>query len=303
LKRKVLISGGTGLIGQALTALLLSRGYEVAHLSRRANPFVRAKAFKWAPHKNYIDENAFEGVTDLVHLAGAGIAEKKWTKARKEELIYSRIKTAELLHATLEKQNMKLLSFTGACAVGYYGAVTSEHIFTEVDKHADDFLGTVCHVWEASYRPIADLGIRTNIIRTATVLSDKGGALPKLVAPIRSGLGAPLGTGNQYVPWIHINDIAGIYLKAIEDEKMQGPVIAAAPQHTTNEELMRDIAGCLKKKLWPLNVPAFVLKLMLGEMADMVLEGSRVDSGKIIRAGYEFQFTTREKALENILKK
>ena len=193
-------------------------------------------------------------------------------------------------------------SFTGAGSIGFYGAVTSEKIFKETDEHAEDFLGTVCHVWESSYQPIIDMGIRTTVLRTAPVLSKDGGALPQLVEPIRRGFGAALGSGKQYFPWIHIDDIAGIYLKAIEDENMDGPYNAAAPEHTTNKEIMQSIAKCLGKKLLPINVPAFAIKLVLGESAVMVLEGSRVDTDKILNAGYEFKYTSHDKALDQILK-
>jgi uncharacterized protein (TIGR01777 family) len=189
----------------------------------------------------------------------------------------------------------------GASAIGFYGALSNDKIYTEKDPAAGDYLGTCCRVWEESYNGIIKLGIRTVIIRVGVVFSAKGGALVKMMDPIKKGFGSALGDGRQIVPWIHINDICGIFLKAIEDEKMQGIYNGVAPQFQSNADLTRAIAARLGKKLWAPNVPAFLLKLMFGEMAGMILRGSRVSADKIREAGYIFEFPEIKGGLENLL--
>ncbi|MBC7865252.1 MAG: TIGR01777 family protein [Bacteroidia bacterium] len=299
--KRILITGGSGLIGQGLTPLLQSKGYEVLHLGRKENLSGKVKTYKWNVEEGKLDERAFENIDSIVHLAGMGIADARWSEKRKKEIIDSRVKSSELLFNVIEKNKIKLSSFIGASAVGFYGAVSSEKIYTEADPAASDFLGTCCRLWEESYNGIISTGVRTVIIRVGVVLSGRGGALVKMAGPVKKGIGSALGNGKQIVPWIHEKDICGIFLKAIEDESMKGIFNASAPQFQSNAELTGAIAKQLNKKLWAPAVPAFVLKIMFGEMAGMFLQGSKVSTEKIQKEGYSFQFPEISDAMKNLL--
>lgn len=299
----VLITGGSGLIGSRLTPMLQEKGYRVTHLSRRAGEHNGVKAYAWDVDKNYIDEEAIRTADYIIHLAGANIGEGRWTRRRKKEIINSRAGAARLLYECLRKQHKKLKAFVTGSAVGYYGMVNSDKIFTEHDKPAKDFLGESCRVWEESSGPIAAMKIRTVWARLGVVLSPDGGALKKMMPPIKSYIGSPLGSGKQYVPWLHIDDACRALIMAMENESMQGAYNLVAPQHVTNAELTREIAKVLEKPLWAPAVPGFVLKLMFGEMAGMILRGSRVSNGKLLSTGFKFKFPELEGALRDLLKK
>ena len=298
----VLITGGTGFIGGHLTKLLQSKGFNVTHLSRTVSGREKIKTYLWTPDQNFIEEGALEQADYIIHLAGAGIADKRWTKERKKLIIESRVKTAEILLNKISKINGNIKAFVSASAVGYYGTATSEKIFTEEDPPGEDFTAQVCIKWEQAADQFSMLGIRTVKLRTAIVLGPDGGALSKLVMPVKYFLGAPLGSGKQYFPWIHINDLCNIYLKAILDETMQGAYNAVAPQHITNGDLIKAIAKILGKPLILPNLPSFVLKLALGEMGDAVLNGSRISSEKIVKTGFTFQYPSITSALQDCLK-
>jgi uncharacterized protein (TIGR01777 family) len=298
---KVLITGGSGLIGKELTELLLKRNYEVAHLSRSENLSGKVKAYKWNVEKKEIDLRAFEDLDYIVHLAGTGVADKRWTEQRKQEIIDSRVNSSVLLSDTLKKAGTTLKGFVGASAVGIYGMSTSDHIYKEEDNGTDDFLSQSCRLWEQSYKPFEEAGIRVVKIRVGVVLSKKGGALIKMLGPVKLGIGSSLGSGKQYVPWIHIADICGIFLMAIEDEKMTGVYNGVAPNAVTNDELTRDIARTIGKPYFMPAVPVFVLKMMFGERSAIFLQGSAVSAQKIIRSGYGFKFATVETALSDLL--
>jgi uncharacterized protein len=301
--KRILISGGSGLVGIATTQLLLENNYEVVHLSRRENLSGMVKAYRWDVDSGVLDERSLEGIDALIHLAGTGIADSRWTEQRKKEIIDSRVKSSELLFSRIKKKGIKLTTFIGASATGIYGAVTSDKIFNEQDPPASDFLGTCCKLWENSYVPVISSGVRTVVLRIPPVLSDRGGALVKMVGPIKKGFGSALGSGKQFLPWIHEKDMARIILFALREEKMSGIYNAVAPAHLTNEELTALIAKQLNKKLWAPKVPAFVLRLMFGEMAGMFLEGSRVSSEKIEAAGFRFSFPRIDGALADLLRR
>ena len=298
----VLITGGTGFIGGHLTNLLQSKGFNVTHLSRTVSGREKIKTYLWTPDKNFMEDEAIEQADYIIHLAGAGIADKRWTKERKKLIIESRVKTAEILFNKISKINGNIKAFVSASAVGYYGTATSEKIFTEEDLPGEDFTAQVCIKWEQAADLFSTLGIRTVKIRTAIVLGPDGGALSKLVMPVKNFLGAPLGSGKQYFPWIHINDLCNIYLKAILDDTLKGAYNAVAPQHITNDDLIKAIAKILDKPLILPNLPSFVLKLALGEMGDAVLNGSRISSEKIVKTGFTFQYPSLTSALQNCLK-
>lgn len=289
---RVLITGGTGLVGTRLSELLQERNHEVIILSR--NPKEKNE-FKWDIANNYIDEKAFENLDYIIHLAGAGIADEKWTKKRKKIIIDSRVETANLVFRKINEKNVKLKGFISASGIGYYGAVTSSIIFTENDDAGNDFLGDVCEKWENAAHQFKSLNIPVTILRTGIVLSKKGGALEKMKTPIIS----PLGSGEQYLPWIHIDDLCLMYIKALEDN-LDGIFNAVAPEHHTSKTFSKGLAKSISRPFIPINVPAFVLKLLFGDMSKILLEGSRVSSKKIEKSGYAFRFETLKKALNNL---
>jgi len=299
--KTVLITGASGLIGKHLTPKLQSRGYRVIHLSRSASAKNGVETFTWDVGKRMIDDRAVEQANYIIHLAGAGIADSKWTEERKKEVISSRTDSTHLLAEALQRNDKKLAAFISASAVGFYGAVTSEKNFTENDPAAKDFMGTCCRLWEASSKPITSMGIRTVKIRVGIVLTPKEGALAKMAAPVKFGIGSALGSGKQYMPWIHIDDICGIFIKALEDETLKGVYNGVAPEPVTNRELTQSIAKTLKKPFFFPNVPSFALKMLFGKMSEMFLQGSRVSSEKIEKAGYDFKYKKVEDALEDLL--
>lgn len=289
---KILITGGTGLVGERLTEILEESNHEVVILSRTP----KAKnEYKWDISKEFIDEKVFKNLDYIVHLAGAGIADKKWTAKRKEVIINSRVDSANLLFNKVKSLNVPLKGFISASGIGFYGAITSEKIFTEKDKPANDFLGEVCVKWEQAALQFDELEIPTTILRTGVVLSKNGGALVKMKTPIISGLGS----GKQYMPWIHIDDLCYMYKSAIEGNLI-GIFNAVAPQHHTNKSFSRTLAKTISRPFMPINVPSFVLKLVFGELANVLLEGSRVSVKKIEKSGYSFRFKTLYSALSNL---
>lgn len=299
----VLIPGGSGLIGKYLTSVLLSGGYEVKHLSRKASQFGKVRVFRWDPENGIIDPGVFEGVDYIVHLSGSNIGDSRWTSKRKKEIKSSRVDSAQLLFDAVSKNNFPVKAFISASGIGYYGSITSERVFNEEDPPADDFTGQLCRKWEEAADMFSLSGIRTVKIRTAVVLEKNDSALRKIMMPARFGFLAMTGSGEQYMPWIHIDDICGIYLKAISDESMNGPYNAAAPEHTTHSDFIKTLSSVVRKPVFPVPVPGIALKMAYGEMADIVLQGSRVSSEKIRNAGYEFKFADLHSALKDVYRK
>lgn len=297
----VLISGGSGLIGRYLTSALLSEGYRVTHLSRSAGSIGRVRVYRWDPDKGFIDPAALEGIDYIIHLAGANIGEKRWSKSRKDVIVRSRIDSAKLLYAEAEKRGKTLKAFISASAIGYYGSLTSETIYTETASAADDFLGNTCRQWEEAADQFRSISGRVVKIRTGVVMEKTDSALSKLLKPAGFGLFPRLGNGRQYMPWIHIEDLCLIYLKAVTDEKLDGPYNAVAPQHINQTGFMRCLAEVLDKPFFHPPVPAVMLRVILGEMSDIVLKGSRITSEKIEKSGYDFKFRTLKETLENVL--
>jgi len=299
MKEVVLITGAGGMIAKELSKKL-SKEYEVRLLTRKKK---HHNEFEWDIDRQTIDESAFENVSHIIHLAGANISEKRWTDERKKQLISSRVESAKLLLNTLRKKNIRLKSFISASGINYYGTMTSEKIFTEQDPPGNDFLSEVVILWEKAADDFKEQNLAERVVkmRTAVVLSEKDGALKKMVPTIKNYIGSPLGTGKQYMPWIHIKDICSMYEFALRNKEVQGSYNATSPQHTTNENLTKKIAEVLKKPLLMPNVPGFVLKLIFGELADAVLEGSRASSEKIQQKGFRFEFPDLKKALEDLL--
>lgn len=297
--KKVLITGGTGLIGKRLSSLLDSKGYEVRILSRNTNSVSPYKIFIWDIEKKYIDEKAFEGLDYIIHLAGAGIADKKWSDKRKKVILDSRVDSTNLLFSTSKRLKTPLKAFISASAVGFYGSITSDTIFKETDTPANDFLGKVCRLWEEAIFAFQEENIRTVALRTGIVLSNEGGALKKMKTPIVT----PLGNGKQYMPWIHIDDMCQLYIDAIENDNYKGIFNAVAPEHQTNTSFSKAVAKHFKRPFIPIGAPVFVLKTVFGEMATVILNGSRVATDKIEQIGFHFSFPTLAEALNNLSKK
>lgn len=297
--KKILITGGSGLIGQSLTALLSDKGYEVAHLSRQGDLTKPVKAYEWDYKSDKINEDALTQCHAVIHLAGAGIADKRWTAQRKQEIIDSRVKTAELLYNGFDKIGHWPEVFISASGINYYGSVTVDHVFTEIDPPAPSFIGECCVLWEAAAQKF-ETHSRVAVLRTGVVLSAKGGALPKIDAPVKYGFGAALGSGQQWMPYLHLHDLCAMYLYALENGHIHGPYNATNGDGITNAQLTKAIAAALGKPLWLPNVPGFVLKLALGEMAELLLEGSRASNEKIVGEGFEFKFPHLQGALQDI---
>ena len=298
---KVLISGGTGSIGRLMADSLHRQGFEVCLLSRSVNPNSTYKTYRWNIYDNYLDPEALKSCEYIIHLAGAGIADKSWSKKRKKEIIESRVLSTDLLYNKVKETNTQLKAFISASAVGYYGQLTSDHIFVEEDESANDFVGKTCFLWEQAVERFEELGIRTVMIRIGVVMMAEGGALEKMAQPVRMGVGAALGSGKQFIPWIHVEDLIGIFSLALKEDDMSGPYNAVAPRPVTNNEFTKVLAKVMDKKLFLPNVPGFVLKTILGERASLVLKGSRVSSKKIQDKGFEFQYEHLEPALKNLL--
>ncbi|AZA76806.1 TIGR01777 family protein [Chryseobacterium sp. G0186] len=300
MKEIVLITGASGLIAKEL-AKKIGNDYHLRFLTRKKK---QDNEYEWDLEKKTIDESALENVSHIIHLAGANISEKRWTEERKKELIASRIDSAGLLLNTLKKKNITLKSFISASGINYYGTETTEKIYTENDPAGSDFLSEVVVLWEKAADDFMEQHMAERVvkIRTAVVLSEKDGALKKMLPPIKYYIGSPLGNGKQYMPWIHIEDICSIYELALKNSDMNGAYNAVSPQHTTNADLTKKIAEVLKKPLFLPNVPGFVLRLMFGELATAILEGSRASSQKIQDAGFQFRFPDLKEALKDLLK-
>lgn len=298
--KKILISGATGLVGKKLSKKLHERGYKVEILVRSKDQESDFKSYLWNYEKGVLEEGGLDNTYIFIHLAGATIS-KRWTESYKKEIYNSRINSAQFIYEQMQKQNIHPEAVISSSAAGIYGQTTSQTIFTEKDPAADDFLGKVCKNWEEKALQFRNLGSRVVCVRTSTVLSEKGGALEVLKKPIELNVGAVLGTGDQYFPWIHIDDLVNIYVKAVECVTIDGAYNASAPDFVTNKILTKTIADHLGKTIWLPNIPKFVIKTALGEMSVLALEGSRISPDKIINEGFNFSYERLDSALADVL--
>lgn len=297
--KKILITGGTGLIGMHLSYMLKKKGYQVVHLSRSARKEAVFPAFRWNIDQGYIDPEAFEGVEAVVHLAGAGIADKRWSESRKKIIMDSRVKSTQLLYKFIAELDVRPEVFVSSSAIGFYGSQQAHQLTTESGQ-GEDFLSKVCQAWESAAQPIKDLGVRTPIIRIGVVFSTRGGALEQLLKSYSFGIGAYFGAGEQYYSWIHIDDLCNWFVKAIEDASMQDIYNGTAPLPATNKEVAAAIASAKKQKVLLLPVPAFVAKLMMGEMSSVVLNSTRVVQ-KQSDSTIDYQFSDLTQAIQDLL--
>lgn len=292
----ILLTGGSGLIGSELVKILIEKGHQVRILTREKN--VEHPFYHW--DKNKIDEKVFDNLDGIIHLAGCLIA-KRWTKRYKEEILSSRVDTANLLFEYVNKLDVNLKFFISASGSAYYGQITSDKIFKESDEPNTDFLAKVCVAWENAAYQFEEIGARVVCLRTALVLAKNGEGFKLLKKPIQLGVGANLGDGKQWMPWIHIEDLLQIYAQAVENENIKGSFNASAPEHSDHSTFNRTLAKKLNKPFFLPNIPGFVMRLTLGEMSDLVLKGSRIDANKIEETGFTFQFPTLEKAFNDLV--
>ena len=299
---KVLVTGATGFIGDVLVGMLLAKGNTVNALSTRPNATVKgATTFYWQPDTYEMDAAALDGVEGIIHLAGATVS-KRWTVKYKQEIYDSRTRTAETLFraiAKLPQHNIK--SFISASAVGYYKS-DFEKEYIETDGPGNDFLSQVCQHWEAASDKMQQLGLRVAKLRIGIVLGRGGGVLGQLEPITKLGLGAPLGNGKQWMSWIHLTDLARLFVFALENQKVTGAINAGGPAPVTNRELSKALAKTLSRPFIAPAVPAFALKLALGEMAAIALMSQNVSDAKTQKLGFEYQFKTLEDALIDLYK-
>lgn len=309
----VLITGGTGLVGKRLTQMLLEKGYEVRVLGRQPLTDYRrpstvndnrstANYFAWNIDTQTVDSNAISGTDYIIHLAGAGVADKRWTKKRKEEIVNSRTQSSALLVKTLQEIPNNVKAVISASAIGWYGSdKKGMPAFTEDAEHDTAFLGDTCYQWENSIEPVSSLNKRLVKFRIGIVLSNDGGALPEFKKPLKGGIAAILGSGNQIISWIHIDDLCRMFIYAIENEKMNGVYNAVAPKPVSNKTLTLALAKAVRKSFYiPVYVPSFVLKIMLGEMSIEVLKSATVSCEKIKKDGFTFLYPSLDAALNEL---
>lgn len=299
MKKIVLITGANGMLAKSLGKRLEAK-YTVRYLTRKVS---RDNHFLWDIEKGYVDPKALTNLHTIIHLAGASIAEKRWTYERKQTLISSRIESALLLLKSLKENNIILESFISASAIGYYGTQTTDNIYKEESPKGNDFLSKVCDKWEDAALQFKkeEIAHRVAIFRIGIILSKVGGALDKIVKPIRFGLGAPLGTGKQYMPWIHIDDLSGMINYMMDTTHLNGIYNAVAPHHVTNKEMTSSIAEVIRKPLLLPNIPQWFIKVLFGQMGDILLFGSRVSCEKIQNMGFEFKYESLKAALHELI--
>jgi uncharacterized protein (TIGR01777 family) len=296
----ILITGGSGLIGQALTRALQREGHSVRWLSRTIGTTDGVPRYAWDIAHGKVEPGALDGVDHIIHLSGAGIADKRWTDARMRELYASRGGAARLLLKVAKESGARPQSFISASGVGYYGAITTDHVFTESDVAGTDAIARLTKDWEDAadeWSPTC----RVVKLRTPMVLARDGGALKRLSVPFRFGLGAAMGSGKQWMPWVHIADLVAAYVQTVSDEGMHGAYNVVAAEQPTNNDFMRAVAKALNRPFFLPNVPAFPLRLALGEMSGILLEGSRASGARLLATGMNSSFGSLGMALADTL--
>lgn len=299
---KVLITGATGLIGQKLTKLCHQKGWAVNYLSTSKNKLQDKKGYKgfyWDPKNGEIDDLALKGVDAIFHLVGASIAER-WTSSYKKEIVSSRVNTTKLLFEAIKKGNYPIKKIVSASAIGIYPTSFTNYYNEDFKEVNPSFLGEVVNKWEHEVDAFSSLDIDVVKLRIGIVLSEKAGALTKMMQPIKYGVGSVFGNGKQWQSWIHIDDLADMFIFVMEKD-ISGVVNGVAPNPVTNEELTKAIAKQVKSPLILPNIPKAVLSLILGEMHIILFESQRVCSKKIEKLGFAFKYPNLKPALEDLL--
>ena len=302
MNQQILVTGATGMVGRQLVATLQQMGYGISILSRRKTTLANVKVFLWDIYKQQIDTACMEGIDTIIHLAGEPIADKKWTKERKQQIIDSRVLSTQLLYKAIRERGASVKNFISASAVGYYGN-RGDEILTETSAPGQGFMAHCCKAWEDAVDEGDSLQLRIAKFRIGFILARKDGALASLDKPIRFFVGAALGSGQQWIPWVHIDDIVEMFVKAIGDQNYQGAYNACAPYPVTNTTLTKAVAKVLNRPVWPIKVPEVVLEMILGKMSDVVTLSTNTSAQKLLDAGFIFKYTHLENALNDIYRK
>ena len=299
MKKIILITGASGMLAKHL-AKQLKAEYAVRFLTRKVT---QSNEYLWDIKEKYIDPNALKDVHSIIHLAGSSIADKRWTKKRKQVIISSRVDSAYLILDELKKHKLTIESFISASAIGYYGTITTDDIFNEESPKGSDFLSDVCDQWEEAAHAFKSSNVanRIAIIRIGIILAKNDGALKKITGPIKYGLGSGIGTGKQYMPWIHIKDLCGAFKFILQNKDLSGTFNAVSPEYITNIELTKRIGKVINRPIILPNIPKFIIQGIFGEMGGILLDGSRVSSQKIIRKGFKCNYRDLNDALNDIL--
>lgn len=300
--KKILIAGGSGLIGNELVNKLKSKKHETIILSRNKQKVDNKTIFYWNPDQNEIDFKAFENVDTIINFSGENISTKRWTNSQKLKIEKSRTKSTNLLFETVKNNNFPVKTYISASAIGFYGTYNSDKIFTENDVCGTDFLASICEKWENSANQISKIVERTIIFRTGVVFCKKAGAFPKLIESLKFRIIAILGNGKQQVPFIHIDDLVEMYVFAIENNQINGIYNTVSPSQNSNLEIMNEIQNQSKFWTFKIFIPSFFMKIIFGEMASILLYGSKVSSEKIQKSGFQFKFSSLENTIGNLLK-
>ena len=298
----ILITGATGLIGQEIVKQCHAEGINVHYLTTSKSKLstdTNYKGFYWNPNNNEIDHTCFEGVSAIINMVGASIS-KRWTASYKKEILESRTKTAQLLQDTIKTHNYKIDQVVSASAIGIYPTSLVNYYEEDNTEISESFLGKVVHEWEAAVDGFKSLGCKVAKIRIGLVLAEEGGALPEIVKPIKFGAGAAFGSGEQWQSWIHVEDLAALFVFALQNN-FEGIYNGVAPNPVSNEELTKAAASVLSRPLILPNIPKFAMKLVLGEMHILLFESQRVSSQKIEATGFNFKFANLRPALEDLL--
>jgi len=298
--RTVLIPGGSGLIGGRLTELLIERGDRVKHLSRSPRPVDGVEVYQWDIASKRIEEGALSGVDAIVHLAGAEIMDKRTLAARQRVLVSSRVDGIALLRDALVDKEHGVQTFVGSSAQGFY-VPNLDRPLTEGDEADPGWIGQLCRVWEEASEQLTKVGVRVVINRIGLVLSARGGGLPMMLPPFRKGFAPHFGRGTHMYPWIHVDDMCRMILHELDRDDLRGTYNAAAPHPVHQRNLNRAIAGCLGRKVVPMRVPRFVLKVFLGDRARLLADSWQLSVERILDTGFEFRFPHIEDALSNLL--
>ncbi|MCU0428487.1 MAG: TIGR01777 family oxidoreductase [Cytophagaceae bacterium] len=298
---KVLVTGGTGLVGSSLIPFLKSKGYEPYVLSRK--PSKSATTLYWNPSRKHIDLSALQKMDYIIHLAGSNVFEKKWSEENKKEILESRVEGARLLSMAMKEHGIKPKAFITASGVAYYGTDTGDQWINEEAPKGPGFLSEVVEAWEKEADTIAAQGVRTVKFRIGLVLSSEGGALEKMKTPALMGASSPLGSGDQYMPWIDVLDLCAMMEFGLKNP-VQGVFNAVAPNPVTNKEFTKLLARTLRRPAFLPAVPAFVLNLMFGkEKAALLLGGNRISPQKIQQQGFQFEYPELSASMARLLKK
>lgn len=295
----ILITGGNGLVGKPLTQALLDQGHQVSHLSRQPSRIPQVRTYGWDVLTGQIDARCLDGVDTIIHLAGADIAAEPWTAERKYELVSSRTESIRLLYRLMSQRTHSVHSVISASGIVYYGDRGDEEL-TEQSGPATDFLADCTRKWEAAVDEGKALHLRVVKFRTGVVLTKAGGALPALAQPVKAGYGAPIGTGRQWVSWIHLQDVVGLYVMAVTNSSLEGVFNQTAPQPVTNWQLVNALAQQFHQSLWMPATPRFLLKMIMGERSSFVLSSINATPSAFLQEHYRYAYPTIQEALSSI---